>query len=126
MKKKRSNICLHISTVWLDIFLCRALAADENLEQLKKYVHTISVPLVQLLKMEIGSYVQNTTLAAEDLDQLKRYVYSGRGWKLLCVLDKVLFNLSNDPPFLPEEETKELTDLLISLYQVIIRIFNTF
>ena len=62
------------------------------------------------------------TLAAEDLDHLKRYVYSGRGWKLLKTLDLVLLSYllntsQSDPPF-STEETKELTDLLISLYQV--------
>ena len=106
--------------VWLDIFLCRALVWDSTEDGFLSHHDariTIAPTLVAELKMEIGAFC-SSTLAAEDLDQLKRYVYSGRGWKLLCVLDKALSNLSNAPPFLPEEETKELTDLLISLYQV--------
>ena len=115
--------------IWLDIFLCRALVwnPEEEEEDGKDggiaFLHNqdaksrVGPNLVSELKMEIGAFC-SSTLAAEDLDQLKRYVYSGRGWKLLSVLDKILSNLSSDPPFLPEEDTKELTDLLISLYQV--------
>ena len=114
--------------IWLDIFLCRALVWNPEEEEDGKdggiaFLHNqdaktrVGPNLVSELKMEIGAFC-SSTLAAEDLDQLKRYVYSGRGWKLLSVLDKILSNLSSDPPFLPEEDTKELTDLLISLYQV--------
>ena len=114
--------------IWLDIFLCRALVWNPEEEEDGKdggiaFLHNqnaktrVGPNLVSELKMEIGAFC-SSTLAAEDLDQLKRYVYSGRGWKLLSVLDKILSNLSSDPPFLAEEDTKELTDLLISLYQV--------
>jgi hypothetical protein len=52
----------------------------------------------------------------------RRYVYSGRGWKLLRVLDILLSADSRDKkgdlPFLPDDESKEFVDLLISLYQV--------
>jgi len=63
--------------LWLDIFLCRALAWDNrDASCLDKFLSTQTarssvVPtLIAELKLEIGSFC-SSTLAAEDLEQLR-------------------------------------------------------